>query len=197
MTGIANWNGNFLDEIVNGNQNMVDLAQPYLSGGDLVPKVSAGVNVPGANTVLKAAKAIGNVTGTGTASKALGNVLGINSTLKTMQKVGAAADAAKGFTPTFMQKLTGYYDPKTGMTVQGVGQLGLGAVDALLGGYLGMKQYGMAKKQLAFQQDAFNKNYEAQRSSYNRDIESRARDMASRDRLGDDFVNDYVKKHSI
>lgn len=123
---------------------------------------------------------------------------GTDTVMKAVNEVDKAGGGAdKVFTPTTMQTLTGYLDPKTGMVVSGVGQLGLGAANALLGGYLGMKQYGMAKKQLAFQQDAFNKNYEAQRSSYNRDIESRARDMASRDRLGDDFVNDYVKKHSI
>lgn len=149
----AGWNGNLIDEIVNGNQNMVNLAQSFLPGN--------GVLAPVADVANK------------------------------------ANDLTKGYTPTTMEWLTGFYNPKTGMTTQGVGQLGLGAVDALLGGYMGMKQYGMAKKQLAFQQDAFNKNYEAQRSSYNRDIESRARDIASRERLGDDYVNDYVKKHSI
>lgn len=123
---------------------------------------------------------------------------GTDTVMKAVNEVGKAGGGAdKVFTPTTMQRITGFYDPKTGVTTQGIGQLGLGAVNSLLGGYLGMKQYGVAKKQLAFQQDAFNKNYEAQRSSYNRDIESRARDIASRERLGDDYVNDYVKKHSI
>lgn len=166
----AGWNGSLIDQALNGDQNMVNLAQSYYPMNSVQPS-SYGVNT------VRQLSALTNAPGTDTVLKAGG--------------------AVKDFTPTTLQKWTGYYDPKTGMTVSGIGQLALGGVNAVLGGYLGMKQYGLAKKQLAFQQDAFNKNYEAQRSSYNRDIESRARDMASRERLGDDFVNDYVKKHSV
>ena len=47
---------------------------------------------------------------------------------------------------------------------------GIGALGSL---YMGMKQYGVAKDQLAFQKDSFNKQFDANRSLTNSRLEDR------------------------
>jgi len=71
---------------------------------------------------------------------------GISTTLNTPQ-----------FKPTLMQQLTGYTD-KNGIKTDGWGGLALGGASALGGAFMGMKQYGMAKKQLAESQRPFDMN---------------------------------------
>lgn len=55
----------------------------------------------------------------------------------------------------------------------GWGNLALGAAQAGLGAYLGMKQYGLAKKQFEFQKDAWNKEYEINKNLTNERLETR------------------------
>lgn len=52
-------------------------------------------------------------------------------------------------------------------------QLGLGAMGGIGSLYTGMKSYGMAKKQLQQQNNQFEKNYAAQRSLVNSQLEDR------------------------
>lgn len=54
-------------------------------------------------------------------------------------------------------------------------KLGLAAGSALLNGFLGMRQYGLAKDQLAFQKEAFKTNLANQKKLVNARIEDRAR----------------------
>lgn len=56
---------------------------------------------------------------------------------------------------------------------QGWGGLALGGAQALGSLYMGMKQYQQAKDQLAFQKDAFNKQYAANQSLTNSRLEDR------------------------
>lgn len=56
---------------------------------------------------------------------------------------------------------------------QGVLGPALAGAQALGGLYMGMKQYGLAKDQLAFQKDSFNKQYDANRSLTNSRLEDR------------------------
>ena len=50
---------------------------------------------------------------------------------------------------------------------QGWGGLALGAIQGGLGAFIGMKQYGLAKKQFEFQKDAWNKEYEVNKNLTN------------------------------
>lgn len=56
---------------------------------------------------------------------------------------------------------------------QGWGGLALGAVQGGLGAFIGMKQYGLAKKQFEFQKDAWNKEYEVNKNLTNERLETR------------------------
>lgn len=101
------------------------------------------------------------------------------------------------FTPSFMQKLTGYTDPNTGMGVGGFGNLALGTGQALLGGYLGMKQYGLAKKQLGESKRQFDKNFKMQKDLTNTRMEDRQRARVASNPGHWDSVEDYMKKNRV
>ena len=55
----------------------------------------------------------------------------------------------------------------------GWGMPAIAAGKGLLDGYLGMKQFGLAKDQFKFQKNAFNKNFEAQQKTTNSQLEDR------------------------
>jgi len=78
---------------------------------------------------------------------------------------------------SFMDKyLPGFLDKtnqKTGMTTQGYGSFGLGALQAGAGFYLGNQQLGLAEDQFAESKRQFGANFGAQVQNYNTDIKDR------------------------
>ena len=68
---------------------------------------------------------------------------------------------------------TGGIDRATGQRFNGAGGLALGGLQGLGNLYMGMQQYGLARDQLQFSKDAFNKNYGAQKITTNNQIRSR------------------------
>ena len=54
-----------------------------------------------------------------------------------------------------------------GSAIAGWGTQGLGAASSLMGMYGGMEQLGLAKKNYALQKQAFEQNYNANRTAYN------------------------------
>ena len=60
-----------------------------------------------------------------------------------------------------------------GMSNFETGKLGLGAAGGIAQLLMGMKTYGLAKDQLAFSKDSFNKQYAAQRQTTNASLEDR------------------------
>ena len=60
-----------------------------------------------------------------------------------------------------------------GIKSNGWGGLALGGLQGLGNLYMGMQQYGLARDQLQFSKDAFNKNYGAQKITTNNQIRSR------------------------
>ena len=54
-----------------------------------------------------------------------------------------------------------------GAQVQGIVPSAIGAGSALAQTWLGFQNYGLAKDQLAFQQNAFNQNFAMQQDAYN------------------------------
>ena len=74
--------------------------------------------------------------------------------------------------PSWFENMVGY--KKTdGTAVNGWGGLALGGLQGLGSAYMGMQQYGLARDQLQFSKDAFNKNYGAQKITTNNQIRSR------------------------
>jgi hypothetical protein len=84
-----------------------------------------------------------------------------------------------------------------GMSGFQMAQVGIGAGSALLKGYLGMKQYGLAKEQLAFAKSSYNENLKNTKKTINSRIEGKAR---SRYSSNPDFYqnpDDYLATHKV
>ena len=99
--------------------------------------------------------------------------------------------------PSFMQGMLGYTDEATGMKNNGWGSAALGLIQGLGSAYMGMKQYGLAKEQLQFSKDSFNKNYEAQKSTTNASMEDRQRARVASNAGAYQSVGDYMAKNGI
>lgn len=125
-----------------------------------------------------------------------GSLLG---NLLAQQGIGGASPATQTgvFSPTFMQGLLGYKDMSTGTRVNGWGDLLLGLTEGLGSAYMGMKQYGLAKEQLQFSKDAFNKNYAAQAKMTNSTLEDRQRARIAANPGAYQSVGDYMAKNGI
>lgn len=91
----------------------------------------------------------------------------------------------------------GGYNDKTGQRTMGAGGMALGAAQGLFNGWLGMKQYGLAKEQMAFQKNSFAKNWEAQKTSVNSQLEDRQRARVASNAGAYQSVGDYMKQNGI
>ncbi len=125
-----------------------------------------------------------------------GSLLG---NLLAQQGIGGASPATQTgvFSPTFMQGLTGYTDLASGTKVNGWGGAALGLIQGLGSAYMGMKQYGLAKDQLQFSKDSFNKNYAAQAKMTNSMLEDRQRARMASNPGAYQSVGDYMAKNGI
>lgn len=79
----------------------------------------------------------------------------------------------------------------------GWGNLALGGANSLLQGYLGMRQYALAKKSLAEGRRQFNVNFDAQRKLTNSQLEDRQRARVASGNSGYESVSDYMQKYGI
>ena len=86
---------------------------------------------------------------------------------------------------------------KNGLTTQGWGGMAFAAGQGLLNAYTGMKQLDLYKDQLAFQKESFNKNYEAQRSTINSQLEDRQRARVASNSGAYQSVGEYMDKNRI
>lgn len=85
--------------------------------------------------------------------------------------------------------------------------LALGAlqgISALLGGFGGLQQNKMAKKQLNlardqfnFQKDFANRNYANELSAFNTAMEDRINARAAQEGRGQEYVNDYMNRNRL
>lgn len=89
------------------------------------------------------------------------------------------------------------YNGKGQMTGQGWGGLALGAAQGLFNGYLGLKQYGLAKDQFAEAKRQFGLNYDAQRQTTNASLEDRQRARVASNPGAYQSVADYMSKYGI
>ena len=84
-----------------------------------------------------------------------------------------------------------------GIKTEGWGGMALGGASALANLFMGMQQYGLAKDQLAFSKEAFNKNFEAQRNSTNSALADRQAARVASNPGGYESVGDYMKKYGV
>ena len=101
-----------------------------------------------------------------------------------------------GFDPSWTDKLTGYKLPD-GTSVNGFGGMALGALSGLGNLFMGMQNYGLAKDQLKFQKDAYNKNYAAQAKTTNASLEDRQAARVASNPGAYQSVSEYMNKNRI
>lgn len=99
--------------------------------------------------------------------------------------------------PSWLQNMMGYTDTASGTKVNGWGGAALGLLQGLGSAYMGMKQYGLAKDQLQFSKDAFNKNYAAQAAMTNSNMEDRQRARVASNPGAYQSVGDYMAQNRI
>lgn len=73
----------------------------------------------------------------------------------------------------------------------------LQGVSSLANMYMGMKQYGLAKDQLAFQKDSFNKQYDANRTLTNSRLEDRQAARVASNPGAYQSVGDYMNQNKV
>lgn len=79
----------------------------------------------------------------------------------------------------------------------GWGGAALGAASGLMNGFMGMQNYGLAKQQLAFQKQAYEKNMANQTKITNTALEDRQRARVASNPGGYQSVNDYMRLNGI
>jgi len=155
-----------------------DLATPSPSGvgfsQSVVPQIadSGGFQLP----------AIGGITDTT-------GPVGITGAMRSLAPV-AAPDRG------FWGSMLGTEDAN-GFKTQGWGGMAIGAASGLLNGYMGMKQYGLAKDQLEEGKRQYDANYAAQRSTTNASLEDRQRARVASNSGAYESVGSYMNKNGI
>lgn|SRR5574337_721176 len=79
----------------------------------------------------------------------------------------------------------------------GWGGLALQGTNALVNGFIGMKQYGLAKQQLAEGRRQFDLNYGAQRTAINSQMEDRQRARVAAEPGATESVDSYMARNRI
>lgn len=95
---------------------------------------------------------------------------------------------------TAQPKPQGFLGDLSGSQKLGVG---IQAGSALLNGFMGMKQYGLAKDQLKFQKTSFNKNYQNQVGETNRRLEDRQAARVASNPGAYQSVSDYMNRYRV
>lgn len=108
---------------------------------------------------------------------------------------GLTGGAAKSG-PSFMDGLLGYKDTD-GMTHGGWGGAALGLGQGLLGAFMGMKQYGLAKDSLEENKRQFAQNYAAQKTTTNAALEDRQRARVASNAGAYESVGSYMDRNAI
>jgi hypothetical protein len=84
-----------------------------------------------------------------------------------------------------------------GSKTLGAGGLGLGALQGAASLFMGMQQYGLAKKQLAEGQRQFDLNYGAQKQTTNTRLEDRQRARVAANPNAYESVGSYMDKNGV
>ena len=84
-----------------------------------------------------------------------------------------------------------------GSSWNGWGGQALGLLQGVGSAYMGLQQYGLAKDQLQFSKDAFNKNYAAQTKMTNASLMDRQRARVAANSGAYQSVGDYMAQNRI
>lgn len=142
--------------------------------------------------------------GFGSPSSLLGaNPLGLSPAANTSGLMGFLNNNAKGKSEGLMNFLNTNDQGKSGglmgflnSNAKGI-STGTGLLTGLLGGYLGMKQLGLAKQQFQFEKDAFNRQYAAQRTTLNAEMRDRQQARVTARPWAAQAVEDYMKQNEV
>lgn len=118
----------------------------------------------------------------------VGDAAGIPSVTST------AADAISG--PSWWDKMVGGKNAD-GTSFNGWGGMAMGAIQGLGNAYMGMKQYGLAKEQLQFSKDSFERNFAAQRQMTNTNLMDRQRARVASNPGAYQSVGDYMNENGV
>lgn len=88
-------------------------------------------------------------------------------------------------------------DAQTGNLSTGILPVGIGALTGLVGAYTGLEQLQVAKDNLAFQKDAFNKNFANQAKLTNSQLADRQRARVMDSPGAYESVGDYMNKYGV
>ena len=88
-------------------------------------------------------------------------------------------------------------DAQTGNLSTGILPVGIGALTGLVGAYTGLEQLQVAKDNLAFQKDAFNKNFANQAKLTNSQLADRQRARVMDSPGAYESVSDYMNKYGV
>lgn len=118
-------------------------------------------------------------------------------------RAAASAASVANSLPASGTSNPGFWDSMLGWTGQdgmrhdGWGGLALGAGQSLLGGFLGMRQYGLAKEQLEESRRQFDKNFAAQQKLTNTRLEDRQRARYASNPGAYRSPGEYMKEHGV
>lgn len=124
------------------------------------------------------------------------NAFGLNSVpgayaLSTMEGSPASAAAGSWWDSPFLKSMIGTKE------APGWGGMAVGGASALMNGFLGLKQYGLAKDALATNKKQFQMNYDAQKTTTNTALEDRQRARTASNPGAYQSVGDYMSQHRI
>lgn len=117
-----------------------------------------------------------------------------------MANTGDAASVPLNFTDDLKQRFgdINWFDKtENGVKTQGAMGSLIGAGSALMNGYLGMKQYGLAKDTLKHNKEMFAKNFDAQKRTTNASLEDRQRSRVASNAGAYESVGSYMDKNRI
>lgn len=89
------------------------------------------------------------------------------------------------------------FNSKTGQGQAGYGSLALNGANALFGAYMGMKNYGLAKKTFNENKRQFDMNWDAQRTTVNGQLEDRQRARVASNADAYESVASYMDKNKV
>ena len=114
------------------------------------------------------------------------------------QGVNSAVDPTKIASPwNWTDFLFGSTNNQTGIRTNSALGTGMGILQGLGNAYMGMKQYGLAKEQLQFSKDAFERNFAAQRQMTNTNLQDRQRARVASNPGAYQSVGDYMNQNGV
>jgi len=177
----------------------IPLAMRSASSPFLPPQDSGGLLGSGTWGVNADYASIPNVAGTSPLVSAPGQISPL--TLSSSGVPAPAAAGGGGLLGSFKGWLgdTGFIGSTdaNGVKTEGWGGTAVGLGQGILNAFMGMKQYGLAKEQLAEGKRQFDQNYAAQRTTTNTALEDRQRARVASNAGAYESVGSYMARNGV